>query len=335
MKILPIILALFFAVLCTNPAFAEQNRASLSMTSNKMYLPSVSAEPWGTYDMTLSWSGGNQDTGYFVLDQLTAASTPSFYSSTFTTGDNTLEINAVDVSDLGGIELQYFQAKLKLIPDSNPWQFMLTESQLLTPIGEAGIIFDGNSDLIRYQESAMGNLIADVMVVNNAIATISNTGAIRNGIAEGKVFLNQIAMILPFNDTIVVIKLFGSELVAALDHGLSHAGGETIGSFPNVSAALKVTYCKQTPCAEALLEGGIVTALSINNIPVDMNMSYPVATNNYLAMGGDNYLMFEQACNRGDCTDTGLFIPDLLAQEFQNHSPVIRQVEGRIVYLQK
>jgi len=96
-------------------------------------------------------------------------------------------------------------------------------------------------------------------------------------------------------------------------------------------AGMQVTYCDTTPCADALLDNGIVTSVTINAEAIDLNKTYRVATHDYLAGGGDNFTMLEEACNNGGyCENTGKLLVDLLAGEFQNNSPVTRNVEGRI-----
>lgn len=65
---------------------------------------------------------------------------------------------------------------------------------------------------------------------------------------------------------------------------------------------------------------------------MDLTATYRVATNSFIAGGGDACTTFKDACASGAyCRDTGFLELDLLVEEFKNHSPVIRSVEGRIV----
>ncbi|MEN8217961.1 MAG: ABC transporter substrate-binding protein [Pseudomonadota bacterium] len=200
-------------------------------------------------------------------------------------------------------------------------------------VGVAGMFFHGNEEMIRYQESPLGNLVADVMLdavkSEGVVAALGNTGALRTSIGEGEVTLAELLMTLPFGNTLVVLEVTGRELVAALDHGLTHAGGEATSAFPNL-AGMQVNYCDYKACSEALLEGGVVTSLTIEGTAVDMDKTYQVVTNDFLVEGGNGYTMLEEACQRGNCRNTNTLLVDLVAEEFRNHSPVTREIKQRI-----
>ena len=203
-------------------------------------------------------------------------------------------------------------------------------------VGQAGMFFDGSEDLVRSQESPLGNLVADAMLAgakasdNTVVASFINTGSLRNSIGEGEVTHSELLMVLPFGNTLTVLDVTGRELVAVLDNGFIQASGEATGAFLSV-AGMQVTYCDTTPCANALLNSGVVTSVTLNAEAIDMDKTYRVATHDYLAGGGDNFTMLEEACNRGGyCENTNKLLVDLLAEEFKNNSPVTIDVEGRL-----
>lgn len=203
-----------------------------------------------------------------------------------------------------------------------------------TLIGQAGMFFDGSRDPgVRTQEMPLGNLIADLLLTSaarsdQAAAAIINGGAIRASLNPGDVTFEDALNVLPFGNTLMVVDLSGEALVAALDHGLAQPGA---GAFPQV-AGLKLRYCPSLPCAGALRSNGRVTELTVNGDPVQFSATYRIATNSFIAGGGDAYAPFEDACASGAyCRDTGLLELDLLVEEFKNHSPVIRSIEGRLV----
>jgi len=203
-------------------------------------------------------------------------------------------------------------------------------------VGQAGMFFDGSKDFVRSQESPLGNLVADAMLAgaqssdNTVVASFINAGSLRNSIGEGEATHSELLMVLPFGNTLTVLDVTGSELVAALDNGFNQTESETTGAFLSV-AGMQVTYCDTTPCADALLDSGVVTSVTINTEAIDMDKTYRVATHDYLAGGGDNFTMLEEVCNRGGyCENTDKLLVDLLAEEFQNNSQVTRNVEGRI-----
>ncbi|RKZ48485.1 MAG: hypothetical protein DRR16_17540 [Candidatus Parabeggiatoa sp. nov. 3] len=217
---------------------------------------------------------------------------------------------------------------------------MITENTFMPDnfevVGKAGMFFDGSKDFVRSQESPLGNLVADVMLAgaqasdNTVAASFINAGSLRNSIGEGEITHSELLIVLPFGNTLFVLDITGRELVSALDNGFSQSGSETTGAFLSV-AGMQISYCDTTPCAEALLDNGVVTSVTINAEAIELDKTYRVATHDYLAGGGDNFTMLEEACNSGSyCQNTDKLLVDLLTGEFQNNSPVTRNVEGRI-----
>jgi 5'-nucleotidase len=222
-------------------------------------------------------------------------------------------------------------------------------------IGTAGVLFDGSRiPGVRTQEMPLGNLVADVLLDYAAPAlgadvALTNGGGIRATIEAGTVTFGDALSVLPFGNTITVVEVTGAELVAALDNGLSWAydadanATRSSGAFPQV-AGMTVTFCGETvsdiqagtlppaACATAMLEGGLVTSVSIDGTAIDLQASYRVASNNFLVNGGDFYGMFAEACARdgGFCQDSFVLMLDELVREFENGSPVTRVVEGRL-----
>jgi 5'-nucleotidase len=222
-------------------------------------------------------------------------------------------------------------------------------------IGTAGVLFDGSRiPGVRTQEMPLGNLVADVLLDYAAPAlgadvALTNGGGIRATIEAGNVTFGDALSVLPFGNTITVVEVTGAELVAALDNGLSWAydadanAPRSSGSFPQV-AGMTVTYCGETvsdiqagtlppaACETAMLEGGLVTSVSIDGTAIDLQADYRVASNNFLVNGGDFYSMFAEACARegGFCQDSFVLMLDELVREFENDSPVARVSEGRL-----
>lgn len=233
-------------------------------------------------------------------------------------------------------------------------------------IGRTGVYFDGSQNPgLRTQEMKLGNLVADATyksALSNGVVdgAIVNGGGIRASIPEGvdplfdqfpyPVSFRQAMQVLPFGNTISLIDLTGAELLAALDNGLSWAydaetgSARSSGGFPQISG-LTLTYCAHrandmraelnvlSGCSDALIDGGVVTALLVNGNPVDLNAIYRIATNTFLVGGGDYYASFEQACKREGnyCVDTGILLLDAFVHEFQCNATVVRGLEERIV----
>lgn len=224
-------------------------------------------------------------------------------------------------------------------------------------IGSAGVFFDGDRNRMRYEETALGNLVTDTMLGFDQIAplnvdaALTNGGGIRASIDLGDVSFGDALSVLPFGNSLVVMDLTGEELVAALDNGLTHAYDgvsqmRSTGAWPQI-AGMTVTHCLATvadiqaspavlppaPCADSLLDGGVVKSIEIGGEQVALDQTYRIVTNNFMARGGDFYASLAQACERvgNFCEDTFFLMLDAFIAEFENNSPVTRDVEGRLV----
>jgi 5'-nucleotidase/UDP-sugar diphosphatase len=85
--------------------------------------------------------------------------------------------------------------------------------------------------------------------------------------------------VLPFDNTVVVVELDGKAMGRLLEHMAVGAARKGKG-FPQVSSGL-----------EMRLEAGSgrITQVLIGGKPLDPDSTYRVATNSYLAAGGDGY----------------------------------------------
>lgn len=146
----------------------------------------------------------------------------------------------------------------------------------------------------RYQrkgETALGDLVADSVLwymrhFNPDFAFI-NAGAIRAEIPEGPINKKTVFDILPFDSTAVVLSLKGKEVASLFDHAAAVQPGE--GAFPQVSRGVHFTINRST---------GKCENLTIHGEPIDPEKTYRIATNSYLASGGDGYRVFLQGVDR-------------------------------------
>jgi len=151
-------------------------------------------------------------------------------------------------------------------------------------IGRTSVKLEGEREQVRKGETNLGNLIADAMIsVSGADASITHGGGIRASIGAGNITKGQIISVLPFGNYIVTKKVKGSDIKAALELGLRNYP-ELNGAFPHVSGIT----CTFDPSSSA---GGKVANILIRGKPLDMNQDYVLATNDFLAAGGDNYTM--------------------------------------------
>ena len=113
---------------------------------------------------------------------------------------------------------------------------------------------------------------------------ITNGGGIRDSIEAGDITKDSVIKVLPFGNYIVTKKVKGSDIVAALEHGLV----EGAGSFTHF-AGITVETKKETD------DQGVtrhkVLSIKINGEDLDLNKEYVLATNDFMAVGGDGYTM--------------------------------------------
>lgn len=199
--------------------------------------------------------------------------------------------------------------------------FVGTGLALDTVIGETEISLNGERQHVRTQETNLGNLICDVIrYYTGADVAVYNGGGIRASADLGDITLEKAMEILAFSNKVVTLEVTGAAITAALEHGVGSFGFVS-GKFLQVSG-LRFYLDPTRP------EGSRVIEVYIHGEPIDPEATYTLATNDYLAAGGDGYSMFEQAeqIAVAEMTDQQMFIAYL-----QAYSPVFPMVEGRIV----
>lgn len=202
------------------------------------------------------------------------------------------------------------------------------DALLSSQIGRSTVELVGDRSKIRSEETNLGNLVADAMLektrAEKAQIAIINGGGIRTSIATGDVSMGQVLEVLPFGNTLVRLDLSGTQLKEALENGVSEA--ELLGGrFPQV-AGMRFMWDPDAPAGSRVI--AIEVAEGDGYRPIDPNAVYRVATNDYLAGGGDGYTVFESGAN---WYATGFVLADVVADYIREHSPVAPQVEGRIM----
>jgi 2',3'-cyclic-nucleotide 2'-phosphodiesterase (5'-nucleotidase family) len=159
------------------------------------------------------------------------------------------------------------------------------DDELNVPVGTTTVELDSRRDTVRTTESNFGNLIADALRDTvDADVAIANGGGIRGDRTydAGTVLTRKdILTELPFGNVTVLLELSGADLLAALENGVSEVEDKA-GRFPQVSG-MTVRY---NPKADA---GARITEVKVAGEPLDLGRTYLLATNDYVAGGGDGY----------------------------------------------
>lgn len=142
-------------------------------------------------------------------------------------------------------------------------------------------------DVIRSQEMPLGNLIADaVLWYTSADVAFTNGGGIRDVLHAGEVTKGDIISVLPFGNYVVTLEVTPALLASAMENAVSALPGG--GRFPQV-AGFAFTF---DPNAE---EGARVLSITVEGEYLDLQddeTTFVLATNNFIANGGDAFTMF-------------------------------------------
>jgi 2',3'-cyclic-nucleotide 2'-phosphodiesterase (5'-nucleotidase family) len=196
-----------------------------------------------------------------------------------------------------------------------------SEAELSKVIGEAAVYLDEEGGNVRTRETNLGNFVADAM--REAIAAdiaLMNGGGIRVSINKGPITIGDVFSVLPFDDTVVVLEATGADIRAALENSVK-AYPEQAGRFLQVSGMSFEFDPNKAP-------GERVVSVSISGEPLDETKTYTVATNDFIAAGGNGYDMFL------DCKvifSSGEMLRDIVARYIEQLGTVSAEVEGRIV----
>lgn len=152
-------------------------------------------------------------------------------------------------------------------------------------VGSTAVLLEGTRGPSRTSETNLGRILTNAMLLEaDADVAFTNGGGIRASIQPGVVTLRDIISVLPFGNIITTIEVTGADIVAALEHGTSAAPNES-GGFPHV-AGLTYTLDLDAP------EGERVKNVVVGGTPINLTRTYRLATNDFLAAGGDQYSMF-------------------------------------------
>ena len=163
----------------------------------------------------------------------------------------------------------------------------------------------------RTQETTMGDLASDAMYwqVTQAAgsapdAVVLNGGAIRASIKAGEIKLLDIHNVFPFNNQLCTVEVTGAQLLEALE-AATQSSPDPMGAFPQVYG-IKYTLDTTVPYEKGELypgttyyapaaPGSRITIHEVAGKEFDPEATYTIATNEFVATGGDTYYCFAEA----------------------------------------
>ena len=198
--------------------------------------------------------------------------------------------------------------------------------ELDAPLGVTTTELDSRNATVRTREAAIGDLIADaVRDFAHADVGIVNGGGIRGSkiyAPDTIISRRDILSELPFANRVVTIEISGAALRRAVENGLSLLPAAS-GRFPQVSG-MTIEADTSRPA------GRRVTSIRVGGQRLVDAKIYRVATNDYMARGGDDYTMFRNAPRALPDVDAPLLTNEVIAY-LQRLGTVRPRVEGRVV----
>lgn len=144
-------------------------------------------------------------------------------------------------------------------------------------------------------DSPMGDLIADSMLAataapdaGGAVAAFMNEGGVRADLVHTTVTFDDIHTVEPFGDQVVTVSLTGQQVL-----GLLEQQWDSVSAEAAVMSAAGITYAYSASAPKG--HKVIADSVRIGGAPLNPVAVYRIATNSFLAAGGDGFTLFRQA----------------------------------------
>ena len=190
-------------------------------------------------------------------------------------------------------------------------------------IGETGIDITIAQAELPWGESLAGNWVCDIVkTVVNADFAFQNNGGLRIDIPKGDITIGTMYAFVPFDNIIYTAEMTGAQIKTLLEQAVGD-GGKGIQT-----AGLLFTYDPDAPSGSR-----VVSISKTDGNPVNMSdtsRTYKVATNDFMASGGDGFTIFKTITS----TNTNIPLRETLVQNILQAGHITAQLQGRIVNAQ-
>lgn len=173
-------------------------------------------------------------------------------------------------------------------------------------------------------ESLLGDVIADAIYFSAESKgekpdfAVTNSGGIRTDIEKGNITQKDIIGAFPFPNALTIMTLTGKDVISMFEH----AAGLTNGVL-QVSHGIVMEYDSKKEI------GSRITKLELNGKKIDPDKTYRIATNDFLANGGDGFSQFLSGTKRNDVN--GYMMYNAIMDYLRNKKVVSPKLEGRVV----
>ena len=134
---------------------------------------------------------------------------------------------------------------------------------------------------------------------------------------RGPIKWGDIFEVLPFQNTLITVKLTGAQIKKTLERGLVSSIGMVAVS------GIRVQFDTKNPVGQR------VTSLTlIDGTAVDDSKLYSITTNDFVLAGGDG---FTELARGTDIMDTGIVLRDVLVDYIRDRHILSPVLDGRII----
>ena len=191
------------------------------------------------------------------------------------------------------------------VPDPAMEQFLHHSLQEIEPLKKTAVgytRYELSHDRSAPVQTVLGQFVTDgIRQTAKSDIAFCNTGGLRTSIAAGAITMGNLYEVMPFDNTLYTLDLTGKEVMEVLEYGL---GNKQFGMMQY--AGLTIVYDPQAPQGNR-----IVSVKLLNGKPLAIDKTYKVVINDFMAAGGDGFIMLQGGKNR---RDTGIFLRDSLAE---------------------
>ncbi|XP_037094031.1 snake venom 5'-nucleotidase-like isoform X1 [Pollicipes pollicipes] len=209
-------------------------------------------------------------------------------------------------------------------------------------IGSTLVDLIGNFDMCYSGECNIGSMIADAMVWSlqkhhaygtpRTVVAMFNSGSIKYNIRKGNITLASILTVIPYQNTIDVVEIYGSALRKALENSVAKELGKS-GRFLQISG-IRVVYDMAKPLGQRVVSLFVAAESSGGTPrfePVVPHKPYRVAMTTFIAAGNDGYTML--AKDEISVTRRHELDLDIVIGYVQQMSPLYARKDGRIQFV--
>ncbi len=156
-------------------------------------------------------------------------------------------------------------------------------------------------------DSPLGNMTAESMRVRRGVEAefaLTNTLGIRDSLYQGPITIESMFNVFPFENTINLMYLSGSEIQEMFDFVADRSAGRGCQSQAMIAGITFTMNCAEGKAEEIRLGGEAIVPDS----------TYKVAVNDYIAKGGSGFTVLERNTTR---IETGISLRDALIAYMQ------------------